>query len=218
MSGFGAGSRQEPNLREFITSSRTILNLAISIIAFISFCAVVSFSDPQGCLFNLNSTCGFAKFVTGLALAHGILFLIIEWQMDKQDSLLNTSEKRRLSVTYQLLFAIVWTLFHFCLFCATWAGWNKTKADPERDENALGLGAGTAKTIITFTFFNMILFAIKSFKLFQLWQIGNWAVPEYDSEGLSGAKPFTSFPGGNMQSSTFPESSSGVQAANLVYG
>jgi len=39
-------------------------------------------------------------------------------------------------------------LFHFCLFCATWAGWNKTKADPERDENALGLGAGTAKTII----------------------------------------------------------------------
>ncbi len=27
--------------------------------------------DPQGCLFNLNSTCGFAKFVTGLALAHG---------------------------------------------------------------------------------------------------------------------------------------------------
>ncbi len=45
----------------------------------------------------------------------------------------------------------------------------------------------------------MILFAIKSLKLFQLWQIGNWAVPEYDSEGLSGAKPFTSFPGGNMQ-------------------
>ncbi|CAG5100434.1 Oidioi.mRNA.OKI2018_I69.XSR.g16996.t1.cds [Oikopleura dioica] len=218
MSAFGAGSRQQPNLREFITSTRTILNLAISAIAFISFCAVVSFSDPHGCLFNLSSTCGFAKFVIGLALAHGVIFVAIEWQLDKQDSLLNTSEKRKLSVTYQLLFSLVWTLFHFCLFCATWAGWNQTKNDPERDENAIGLGAGTAKTVISFTFFNTILFGVKAFKLFQLWQIGNWAVPEYDSEALAGAKPFTSFPGGNMQTSTFPDQSSGVQAADLVYG
>ena len=52
-----------------------------------------------------------------------------------------------MSVLYELGFSAVWTFFYFCLFCATWAGWNAATADDKTDES-FGFGAGNAKSII----------------------------------------------------------------------
>ena len=52
-----------------------------------------------------------------------------------------------MAVVYEFLFSAVWTFFFFCLWAATWAGWNKAKA-AQTDENYIGLGSGNAKAII----------------------------------------------------------------------
>ena len=44
---------------------------------------------------------------------------------------------------------LVWTLFYFSQFCACVSGWRKMHNDPDTDEYNLGLGAGSAKAIIS---------------------------------------------------------------------
>ena len=61
----------------------------------------------------------------------------------------------------------------------------------------------------------------KAWKSYQKYLTGNFALPQYDDEVMAGAKPFASFPAGNIQSSTFPDNEQSQirsPAADLTYG
>jgi hypothetical protein len=73
---------------------------------------------------------------------------VIDWYFPSPSGFLDTTQKRKLAVTYELGFSALWTFFYFCQFAATWAGWNNAHSDPTRDEETINFGAGNAKTII----------------------------------------------------------------------
>jgi len=215
---FGSGPEIERDPRRFVAQPSTLLNLGVIFVAFLIFVCNVSIVDVNGgCIFHAVSTCGFVTFVSVLALIHGVVFVIVDWYFPSPSGFLDTTQKRKMAVIYEFMFSAVWTFFFFCLWAATWAGWNKAKA-AQTDENFIGLGSGNAKAIIAFGFFSTALWGWKSLKCYQKYQTGNFALPQYDDEVMAGAKPFASFPAGNVQSSTFPQNDqSTIRPSDLTY-
>jgi len=218
---FGNGPEIERDPRRFLAQPSTALNIWALIMAFIIFCCNVSIVDVNGgCIFHAISTCGFVSFVSCIAWIHGIAFVIVDWYFPSPSGFLDTTQKRKMAVLYELGFSALWTFFFFCQWAATWAGWNKAQKG-NTDENYINFGAGNAKTIIAFSFFSILTWGGKAWKSYQKYLTGNFALPQYDDEVMAGAKPFASFPAGNIQSSTFPDNEQSQirsPAADLTYG
>ena len=165
MSSFGMGPDIVHDPREFLTRKKTVERLITFTLSFIAFCCIVSIVDVNGgCIFHLNTTCGFVKMVTAFGWIHcecdrifswvydwnkGLLFIICDWHFPSPSGLLDTTQKRRVAVMYEMAFSAVWTLFYFCQFCACVSGWRYMHNNPDTDEKNLNFGAGSAKAIIS---------------------------------------------------------------------
>ena len=71
MSSFGMGPDIVHDPREFLTRKKTVERLITFTLSFIAFCCIVSIVDVNGgCIFHLNTTCGFVKMVTAFGWIH----------------------------------------------------------------------------------------------------------------------------------------------------
>ena len=162
---FGMGPDVVRDPKQFLMLPKTLQRLLTFTLSFISFCCIASIVDVHGCIFHLNSTCGFVKFVTSLGFVHckwltgpwilvlmitnsGLIFLVCDWYFPSPRGFLDTTQKRRMCVMYEMIFSALWTLFYFSMFFACVAGWKKANADDNSDEKNLHLGAGNAKAIM----------------------------------------------------------------------
>ena len=82
----------------------------------------------------------------------GLIFLVCDWYFPSPRGFLDTTQKRRMCVMYEMIFSALWTLFYFSMFFACVAGWKKANADDNSDEKNLHLGAGNAKAIMGMSF------------------------------------------------------------------
>jgi len=215
---FGMGPDVVRDPKQFLMLPKTLQRLLTFTLSFISFCCIASIVDVHGCIFHLTSTCGFVKFVTSLGFVHCLIFLVCDWYFPSPRGFLDTTQKRRMCVMYEMIFSALWTLFYFSMFFACVAGWKKANADENSDENNLHLGAGNAKAIMAFGFFSIGLWGYQAWLAAQKFQSGNFALPQYDDESMAGAKPFASFPAPNVsQSNTFGADQSQLRPADLTY-
>jgi len=204
--------------REFLTRKKTVERSITFALSFIAFCCIVSIVDVNGgCIFHLNTTCGFVKMVTAFGWIHCLLFIICDWHFPSPSGLLDTTQKRRVAVMYEMAFSALWTLFYFCQFCACVSGWRYMHNNPDTDEKNLNFGAGSAKAIISFSFFSIPLWGYQAYQAMLKFQSGNFALPQYDDESMAGAKPFASFPAPNVSQSNTFDAPGTMRPADLTY-